>query len=282
MIKAFGTSKYYLYRHISTDNKVFYVGIGTKWEKDLKENRIFYYRRAFSKLGHTKAWKNIVKKGYSVEIVLETDDKEFLFTKEVEFIKLYGKLINNTGTLTNLYDGGDTGYTSLSNSHKRKISISKKGKKQKKIHVENRRKTLIEKYKILQFNWEGLLIKEYNCPLDASKATNRSMTHILNGALNKTKYTKDFIWMYKLGFTKRCLEEKIKYYKDNWTKRNNGCSKSILQCNKNYKVVKEWRSLSEIKSKLGYDKGNIITAIEQNRLANNYYWKFKNNIIKTK
>jgi hypothetical protein len=35
------------------------------------------------------------------------------------------------------------------------------------------------------------------------------MTHILNGALNKTKYTKDFIWMYKLGFTKKNLQHQI-------------------------------------------------------------------------
>lgn len=275
MIKTFGTSKYYLYRHISTNNEVFYVGIGTKWEKDLKENRVFYYRRAFSKQGHTKAWKKIAKMGYSVEIVFETDNKEFLFNKEIEFIKLYGKLVDNTGTLTNLYDGGNTGYNTLSKSHKKKISISKKGIKQKITHVEKRRKTLIQKYKILQFDWEGLFIKEYDCPLDASKATNKSMTHILNGVLNKTKYTKDFIWMYKFDFTSQNLEKKIKLYKDNWAKRNNGCSKIILQCDKNYNILKEWTSLSEIKSQLGYDKGNIIIAIKENRLANNYYWKFK-------
>lgn len=276
MIKEFGTSKYYLYRHISTDNKVFYVGIGTKWKKDILENRIFYYRRAFSKFGHSAIWEKIAKSGYSVEIIFETDNKEFLFNKEIEFIKLYGKLIDNSGTLTNLYDGGDTGYTSLSTSHKNKISISKKGKKQKKEHVKKRRKTLIERYKILQFDKEGSFIKEYNCPLDASKATKRSMTHILNSVLNKVKYSKDFIWMYKLGFSQKTLEKRVLDYKNNKLKKSNGCNKIVIQYDKNHKIIKEWDSLSQIKFKLGYDKGNIVKAIKFNKIANNYFWQFKN------
>ena len=105
------------------------------------------------------------------------------------------------------------------------------------------------------------------------------MTHILNGALNKTKYTKEFIWMYKTKFSEKNLKEKIKRYKDNWSKRNNGCNKIILQCDKSHNVIKEWPSISEIKSKLGYDKDNISISIKYNRLANGYYWKFKNNII---
>lgn len=275
MIKAFGTGKYYLYRHISNDGVVFYVGIGTKWKKDLLENRVYYYRRAFEKGGHSLIWKRIANNGYSVEIILETDDRDFLFNKEIEFIKLYGKLVNNSGTLTNLYDGGNTGYAILSANHKKKISTSKKGVKQDKIHVETRRKSLIKKYNILQFNWDGVLINQFDCPLDASKATGMSMSHIMNGVLNKVKYTKDYIWMYKLGFTKSLLKKKILEYKKNWALRTNGCSKTIIQYDENYNAIKEWKSLTQIREELRFDKGNIVNAIKYDRLANNCYWKFK-------
>lgn len=53
MITNYGEGKYYLYRHISSTNQVFYVGIGTKWKEDLKRDLNYYYRRAYAKNGHT-------------------------------------------------------------------------------------------------------------------------------------------------------------------------------------------------------------------------------------
>lgn len=98
------SGKYYLYRHIRLDKNVpFYIGIGTK--KD-SANYKTIYTRMFEKHGRTKYWKNIYKKGYLCEVLLETDDINFLYQKEIEFISLYGRIDLKTGTLVNLNSGG--------------------------------------------------------------------------------------------------------------------------------------------------------------------------------
>lgn len=98
--------KYYLYRHIRLDkNEVFYIGIGTKNDRDLKYG---YYTRAYFKKGKSKYWGNVTAKtDYRVEILLESNSHDFIKKKEKEFIKLYGRKDFALGTLVNLTDGGD-------------------------------------------------------------------------------------------------------------------------------------------------------------------------------
>jgi hypothetical protein len=88
----------YLYRHIRHDkDEPFYIGIGT------------HLKRAYDKGQRNKIWKSIVSRtGYTVEILFYDLTKEQAYEKEKEFIKLYGKICNNTGTLANLTDGGET------------------------------------------------------------------------------------------------------------------------------------------------------------------------------
>lgn len=95
--------KYYLYRHIRLDkNDVFYIGIGTNGK-----NKPIYYR-AYVKHGRNAHWKNIVNKTiYSIQILMETNDIEFIKEKEKEFIKLYGRKDLKLGNLVNMTDGGD-------------------------------------------------------------------------------------------------------------------------------------------------------------------------------
>jgi len=86
-----------LYRHIRLDkNEPFYIGIG---------NNI---QRAYKKNGRNPIWQNIVKKTkYRVEIIFDNLDQYDAFQKEIEFISLYGRLINNSGTLANITIGGE-------------------------------------------------------------------------------------------------------------------------------------------------------------------------------
>ncbi len=100
--------KYYLYRHIRLDKNIpFYIGIGSKNKNDLKYGS---YDRAFKSCNRNNYWKNITNKTkYEVEILLETDNYDFLKEKEEEFIKLYGRVDLKTGTLANMTEGGETG-----------------------------------------------------------------------------------------------------------------------------------------------------------------------------
>lgn len=112
----------YVYRHIRLDKNVpFYIGIGL--------DNGGKYHRAGSKQSRNKFWHNIAKKhGYEIEIIVDDLTWDEAKEKEIEFIKLYGR-ISLAGTLVNLTDGGqgNTGYVT-SDETKKKLSLKKMGK----------------------------------------------------------------------------------------------------------------------------------------------------------
>lgn len=112
--------KYYLYRHVRKDtNEVFYVGCAT--------NRKGLYERAYSKKRNNKEWQRIAALcDYDVEILLESDDREFIFRKETEFILLYGRRDLGTGTLVNLTNGGMKGQGKSPDVIRRQLATAKK------------------------------------------------------------------------------------------------------------------------------------------------------------
>ena len=111
----------YVYRHIRLDkNEPFYIGIGG-------DNN---YQRAYSKNSRNIFWQRVVKKtNYNVDILLDNLTKDEAKEKEIEFISLYGKKINKTGTLVNISNGGEgaAGYKHTEEA-KRKIAESNKFK----------------------------------------------------------------------------------------------------------------------------------------------------------
>jgi len=100
--------KYYIYRHIRLDkNEPFYIGIGTKRDNIRFSNNKAEYARAYCERKRNNIWNLITNKTeYEVEILLESDDYEFIKQKEIEFIALYGRRDLKTGVLANMTDGG--------------------------------------------------------------------------------------------------------------------------------------------------------------------------------
>ena len=128
---------FYIYRHIRLDNNyIFYIGKGTT--DDRKRTEYSYYSRANESRGRSKWWLKIVKKaGYRVDIMLESDNEVEILNKEIEFIKLYGRLNNNTGSLVNLTDGGEGGSGKICSEETRlKHSIRLKGIKPSDLCME--------------------------------------------------------------------------------------------------------------------------------------------------
>lgn len=121
----------YVYRHIRLDtNMPFYIGIGS-------DN---LYKRANEKSRRSNFWKKIINKTqYEVEILFDNVSIEFAKEKEIEFIKLYGRIDLNNGSLCNLTNGGDgvNGYI-FTNEHKQKLSKSAK----KRIITEEQKQKL--------------------------------------------------------------------------------------------------------------------------------------------
>jgi hypothetical protein len=132
--------KYYLYRHIRLDkSEPFYIGIGTEISR-----RAWEFRR------RNQFWKNIVNKNnglYDVELLCRNLTKEEAERKEIEFITLYGRKINNTGSLCNIQPGGKlhTGYK-LSEQQKLHLSLlhpNSKNSRLRKASPEERERILM-------------------------------------------------------------------------------------------------------------------------------------------
>lgn len=122
----------YVYRHIRLDkNEPFYIGIGS----DAK------YHRAGEKTRRNDLWKKIVNKTkYEIEILIDDITYEEAKIKEVEFIKIYGRIIDGTGILSNLTLGGEGAKGHIvSKETAKKISDAQKGRKLSKEHIENLR-----------------------------------------------------------------------------------------------------------------------------------------------
>lgn len=122
----------FLYKHIRVDKEeIFYIGVGKVYKKDkLSSDPLIFYRRAYSKRNRNTIWKNIVSKTkYRIEIIQESEDYNFILSREKELIKLYGRIDKKTGILSNMTDGGEgiIGRVWTEESRK-KASLSKKGK----------------------------------------------------------------------------------------------------------------------------------------------------------
>lgn len=101
---------HYLYRHIRLDtNQVFYIGVGTKTRQNMFLTIKSEFYRAYDFKKRNIIWKRIAAKtNVRVEILFESDDLSFIQQKEKEFILIYGRLVNQTGLLANLAEGGDS------------------------------------------------------------------------------------------------------------------------------------------------------------------------------
>ena len=140
------SGKYYLYRHIRLDkNEPFYIGIGTKKHPDIDKNS--NYERSYISHKQNNIWHKISKKTvYIVEILLESNDYDFIESKEIEFIKLYGRINLGTGILANLTDGGGGRHgMSLEEKQYRSRKVSGSGHPRYNKHCENITKERIGK-----------------------------------------------------------------------------------------------------------------------------------------
>lgn len=193
MITEEGT--YYLYRHIRLDtNEVFYIGIGKK----AKTGRKFKYKRAYDFVQRSKFWKRVYnkcRKDIKVDFLLESNDKEFIKQKEIEFISLYGRKNLNLGSLVNLTDGGD--YVSEIMFSQKRIQSLKEARKgirpSDKCLKASREAHII---KVYQYDLEGNFIKEFESITIAAKICNAYITNISRCCKNRLHSSKGFIWKY--------------------------------------------------------------------------------------
>lgn len=267
--------KYYLYRHIRLDtNQPFYVGIGTKSLKK-SENiiKLFKkykseYKRAFSKDNRNFYWHNITKKvKFKIEIILESDDYQFIKKKEIEFVALYGRKDLKKGNLVNFTDGGN-------NNNKIKKNIPKKFLKKRKIINRKARIKKIREHQgvpIIILKEDGTFFSEANSLGKGTEITGvnkQQMSNILN---NRGKSAKGFIFIYKKDYN-ISIDYKIN--------RNYGkyLQREIEMIDKNTnKIIKTFSSVREAFTFMNKSTGtNISQALcEKIKTAYGFKWKYK-------
>ena len=123
----------YVYRHIRLDkNEPFYIGIGSDMT----------YKRANEKTRRSQLWNRIIAKSdYDVEILVDDITFDYAKLKEIEFIKLYGRIDLGNGTLANLTDGGDGLINRIfTPEHRKKLSLSQVGKEKSEETKDKLRK----------------------------------------------------------------------------------------------------------------------------------------------
>lgn len=200
----------YLYRHIRLDKNVpFYIGIGKS------DNN---FNRAYSDKCRNLYWNNIKNTcEYRVEILLYDLTWEEAASKEIEFIKLYGK-ISQGGTLCNISDGGNGGYLGEEiNQKRRKSLLGHKVSQETKNKIRNKaigRKASIETrskmsethkknktgswikvkghengraFKVYQYSLDNEFIKEWECAkyaIDFYNFPRSAITECIKGRLS--------------------------------------------------------------------------------------------------
>jgi hypothetical protein len=276
-------NRFYLYRHIRPDkNEPFYIGVGTYPQKASKSSiDSFKYSRAYSTYKRNKIWKDIFTKNnkdYEVEILLESNDYLFILEKEIEFIKLYGRIDLKTGTLTNLTDGGE-GMKNVKTSifTKEKQSLQKKGKKSseetKKKQSEShklRYKTLLVNptcKTIYQYDSKGNFVKKWKSYMDLQRNTDIKAARISEVIKRDNKFYKGFYWYLEYKginidppSAKKCRRPVVKIDKN---------TEEELEIFEN--ATAALKTISKNKNGLHY----ILKAAKENKIYKDFKWRFK-------
>ena len=133
-------NNWYVYKHIREDtNDIFYVGIGCKKN----------FARAYdNKPGRRNLiWERITKKSsWKVEILHQNLSKKEASLLEQQIIKTLGRINLNSGTLSNMTDGGD-GIWNCTRSDKTKkiLSLQKMGKNNPQYGKKQSEETLLKR-----------------------------------------------------------------------------------------------------------------------------------------
>lgn len=268
--------KYYIYRHVRLDNnKVFYIGIGSKTKKLKYKTHREIYNRAYTKGSRSLFWKSIItKSNYKIQILLESDDYEFIKDKEKEFIKLYGRRDLKQGTLCNLTDGGEglAGRIYTKEMLEKHINACSRGNKHYSSKIT------------YQYDMTGNLIKTYDCILNAAKEKNVTHNSILI-SINTKRPCKENYYSHIL-YNNYLQENAIKEIKSPWN--NNRLNKlpifnkQVLCFNKNGTFLKEFNNTIEALNELNIPipKNRAMNKITRNILGHakygyEYIWKYK-------
>lgn len=120
---------------------------------------------------------------------------------------------------------------------------------------------------VLQYNLEGLFLKEWHCISIAAKQTNSNSDSIVGACIGRNKTAGGFIWKYK--------ENNLSFKKcniiDDYRKR------AVIQYDLNENLIQEWDSATSAAKALGLNRKYISSICNKinKKEPKNYLWKWK-------
>ena len=152
----------------------------------------------------------------------------------------------------------------------RGISGKTRGKKLTNDRVKNLRENAKDKKPVLKYDKNGKFVCEYQSIKEAKRDTGTLENSIAACCNKDTKYRSagGFIWKFKKQDTE--IEKEIEpYYNVKYTK-------TILQYDKDLKLINEWPNALEAERKTGIFSSNIgMCCKEKYKHAGGFIWKYK-------
>ncbi len=176
---------------------------------------------------------------FKVESLIESEIKELLNLKEIQYIKLFDSFYN--GYKSN--EGGGSGNYIRSEESCEKLSQSVKN------YYKDHKSSVAKE--VLQFDMSGNFIQEFESARSAAKSLNKEGNTITNVCSGKRNHAHGYIWRYKSDFIE--VPNKIKLD----TTKNSPIP--VKQYDLSGIFIKEWSNLTIAASELGYSVGNFGT-----------------------
>jgi group I intron endonuclease len=157
--------------------------------------------------------------------------------------------------------------TYLRESTRMKLSASHKGHKRS---PEAQAKISAAQFKpICQIDLAGNIVATYQSLQEAVKATgvySPGISMCLNGTMQRTG---GYYW---------CLESNIESFTRPAPRSQRYPTKTILQCDLDGVVIKEWPSITEIVKHFGVSNSLMTAKLKSNKPYKNYIWKYQNSV----
>lgn len=155
-------------------------------------------------------------------------------------------------------------------THNERVGLSNTGKKRSQESIKNYKKC--QDYKrdnyakrILQYDLNGILIKEWRCAFDIEKDLGLSQNNIRTCCNYKAKTCGGFIWRYRTEIIPSVVHQV-----------NNETMRPVLQYDLDANYINEYPSINEAGRKTGILSQHIGKCCKgERKSAGKYIWKFK-------
>lgn len=176
--------------------------------------------------------------------LIENISREEAKLIEINLIKKFGRIINNTGILTNITSGGDETSANM-------------------LGMDN-----IHSKKVYQYDLNGNFIKEWGCLREIERVLGYNYNTIGDCCRGKCKTAFNYRWTYSLNNNLtpiKCNSNEKKY-------------KKVYKFDENGNITHTYESLTELCELLKVDKGNMGKIVNSNKMYKNNIYSYKNKI----